>query len=472
LKNHADPIGGGIHYTGSTFNFWVLVAFLVLVFLTGGSSRDDVQSLMVLRPLSILACGIALINLNTANVRGNKWLIGASSTILLVMLFYLIPLPPALWKIAATNDLPSAIGRLADLPGVWRPLALVPESAKNSIFSFFVPAAVFLLALRLDRKQLYQLIPVLLALGILSSLFGLLQLVGPTGSSLYLYRITNGEAAVGLFANRNHASLMLALLFPLLAMFAFDPSTQPVAIKGRQLAAALIAVILVPLVLITGSRSGLFIGVLGLLGSGLIYLRSRNAVGKSKNGTKFGVFGTLSLIGVAIACLGSLTFFLSRATAIDRLSIDRLASDNRSDFWPVTIDLIALYFPLGTGPGGFAKAYEVTEPSRLLDPTYLNRAHNDWIEVLVLMGAPGLILFLLAAALFCHHSYSLWKKPSQRGTGWAFSRMASIAIGMIAIGSFTDYPLHTPIMMSIFSIMFLWFYITGQNLRKPNRSAI
>ncbi|MBX4390160.1 hypothetical protein K4H03_29200, partial [Mycobacterium tuberculosis] len=40
--------------------YWVLVGILCITFLTGGSARSDAVSLILLRPLAVIACAIAL----------------------------------------------------------------------------------------------------------------------------------------------------------------------------------------------------------------------------------------------------------------------------------------------------------------------------------------------------------------------------------------------------------------------------
>ena len=54
--------------------FWWLAAFLMLVFAMGGSARGDIESLIILRPVSAMILGISLTSLKWEQVRTYRWL--------------------------------------------------------------------------------------------------------------------------------------------------------------------------------------------------------------------------------------------------------------------------------------------------------------------------------------------------------------------------------------------------------------
>ena len=78
-------------------------------------------------------------------------------------------------------------------------------------------------------------------------------------------RITNEGSPVGVFANRNHHALLLAAAFPLLACWAALPHREPAYRRLRIWVALCIAASLFPLLLITGSRAGLLLGLIAAL---------------------------------------------------------------------------------------------------------------------------------------------------------------------------------------------------------------
>lgn len=442
--------------------FWVLGGFLVLLFATGGASRADVQSLIILRPVSVIVCALALMTLRREHLAQRKWLLGFFVAVFVLALLHVIPLPPALWQPLAGRQELVDVEKLTGLTDVWRPLTLAPMNGWHALLSLFVPLAVLLMGIQLNRDDLFRLLPLLIALTGISGLLGLLQAIGDPQSALYFYRITNNGSAVGLFANRNHAATLLACLFPMLAVFASTAKGTNDEVRLRQLLAAAIAIVLVPLILVTGSRSGLVSAVIGITGAGLLYRRPTD-VRTVRRGTPNRIKAVPILGGLAVISLGFLTFFFSRAEAIERLFVEASGEDSRTDFWVVSLDLFSKYFPWGSGSASFVEAFQIVEPAYLLDATYLNRAHNDWVEIAVTFGLPGVIGLALAAASFLWRSYNLWRDADAGRRNVAFGRLASVCIAMIAIASVSDYPLRTPIMMGVFAIFALWLTESGRD---------
>jgi O-antigen ligase len=433
-----------------------------MLFATGGASRTDVLSLVILRPLSIIVCALACTTLNRAHFIGRAWLLGWAVSIFLLALLHLIPIPPSVWQSLAGREDVVDIENLAGLSDIWRPLTLAPMNGWHALLSLFAPLAVILLGIQLNRDDLFRLLPLVVALAALSGLLGLLQAIGDAQGSLYFYRITNNGSAVGLFANRNHAATLLACLFPMLAVYAATARGEADAMRMRQLLAAAIAIVLIPLILVTGSRSGLVSAVIGLTAAALLY-RQPTDVRTIRRGKPDSVKALPILGGIAVISLALLTYFLSRAEAIDRLFMEASGEDARTDFWAVSIDLFWKYFPWGSGSGSFVEAYQIVEPTRLLDATYLNRAHNDWVETAVTFGLPGVLTLAVALVTFGMRSYRLWRGKDGRNRSVAFGRLASVMIAMIAIASTSDYPLRTPIMMGLFAICALWLTEAGRD---------
>lgn len=173
--------------------------------------------------------------------------------------------------------------------------------------------------------------------------------------------------------------------------------------------------------------------------------------------------------------LGFLTYFFSRAEAIERLFAGTSTGESRTEFWKVSIELFWKYFPMGSGSGSFVEVYQIVEPTRLLDATYLNRAHNDWVEIVVTFGLPGVIGLMLASAAFLWRTVKLWRNADSSHRYVAFGRLASVCMAIIAVASVSDYPLRTPTMMGVFAIFALWFTEGGRERlpsSSPNREGV
>lgn len=374
---------------------------------------------------------------------------------------HIVPLPPSAWQsLSGRQDL-IEVEQLAALSGIWRPLTLSPMNGWHALLSLFAPLAVILLGVQLTRKDLFRLLPLVIALSALSGLIGLLQVIGDRQSVLYFYRITNSGAAVGLFANRNHAATLLACLFPMLAVYVATLKGDPRTVRLRQLIAASVAIVLVPLILVTGSRAGLIVALVGLAAAPLLYRQPTDARSVHRGSTK-SLPAAPILASVTVIALVFLTYFFSRAEAIERFLSQSAGEDGRSEFWAVSIDLFWKYFPWGSGSGSFVEAFQIMEPNRLLDATYLNRAHNDWVETAVTFGLAGVLAIALAVSAYSACSWRLWRKYDGTKPAVAYGRLASVLIAMMGIASISDYPLRTPTMMVFFAICTLWLTEAGR----------
>lgn len=452
--------------------FLTLSAFLVLLFATGGASRVDVQSLVILRPVSIIVCALALMTIRSEHLVERKALFFLITAVFALALLHIIPLPPALWELLPGRRELVDVEKLAGLSNIWRPLTLTPMNGQHALLSLFVPLAVILLGIQLNRDELFRLLPLLITLAGVSGLLGMLQTLGDQHGILYFYRITNNGSAVGLFANRNHAATLLACMFPMLAVFASTSKGTADQVRLKRCLAAAIAVVLIPLILITGSRSGLVNALIGVVAAGLLY-NPENAFKTSAKGVALRIKnGQIFFILIAII-IGFMTFFFSRAEAIERFFSDEANNDGRVDFWKVCLELFWKYFPWGSGSGSFVEVFQISEPSYLLNVTYINRAHNDWLETAVTFGLPGLIGLTLVFAAFSLRSYRLWRNTEAERRYGTFGRLSSVCMTLIGISSISDYPLRTPTMMGVFAVFVLWFTENekGRSISMPSDRA-
>lgn len=446
---------------GSELPFWTCLAFFIIVGLTGGASRTDPQSLLILRPLSILVCALAVLTLQWSLVGARKALIWGWIAIFALALLHLVPLPPALWDIVPGRQDLAQSDSLTGLGSVWRPLTITPINGWHALASLFTPLAVLLLAVQMKRDDLLRLLPVLIIFGGVSGLLGILQVIGSPTGPLYLYRITNNGSAVGLFANRNHAALLLSLLFPMLAAWASLAGGDRIEARRRLLLAMGMGLVLLPLIAVTGSRSGLLLSVVGIASTPLIYGFQFRRNGQQQ--VNWRLVGVTALAIGAIALFGWTMLHFSRAESMRRLLAQSPESDSRIDYWMTCAPMFWKYFPFGSGLGSFTEAYEMAEPASMLSPYYLNHAHNDLIETGVTLGLPGLALILIAILFFLRRACAVLFRGDSARRSVKIARMASVVIAMICAASLSDYPLRTPIMMCILAVMSVWLIETGRD---------
>jgi O-antigen ligase len=444
--------------TWPALQFWALLLTLAALFFMGGSSRADVQSLAILNPAIILCCGVACLTIRPENWQRKKWFLTGLSLLFVLAIFYLIPFPAQVGSLSQGAREVAQIRAETGILSSTHPLAIAANPVWQSVFFLFTPLAVFLFAIQLDRVDLMRTSTFIILLGVISGIIGVLQLLGSANGPLYFYRITNNGSAVGLFANRNHAAVMLACMFPLLA---YSAARSQIASRERGAAEKWIAIaitlLLVPLILVTGSRSGMLAAVVGILGGVLIYRSFLPSSSEFKSKKLISSIWAIStLVGLVF-----LTIYFSRAKSIERIFADTNSAPDRAEFWISSLDLFWQYMPLGFGPGSFTQVFQFQEPLALLGSAYLNRLHNDWLEVILTYGIPGILLLLSGSVYFIWRTFGLWVRLDGTRSLVAQGRVASVIIAILGITSFTDYPLRTPSMMGFATLALVWLTAAG-----------
>lgn len=456
--------------SGHSRAFLALSALLILIFATGGASRADVASLPVLRPAATAFLFLGLYWLKAEHVNQHRFLLGWAAAIALLALCQLIPLPPQVWQNLPGRGLIAEIDQTVGLGEIWRPLTMTPAATRNAFWSLMPPLACLVLAVQLDATEHKKVLNLVLSLGLISAAMGMLQVLGDPNGPLYLYKVTGNGQAVGLYANRNHQALLLATLLPMLAIWALMQKDDNHVVRLRAVLATGASAFIVPLLLITGSRAGLILGLTALVLSGAILtagLRG-NAQGNTSNKPSASAvrakpkgrrMGFPALIGVLLggaAILVTITITLSRDLAIERLLKQDVAEDARAKTLPTILEITQEHMVLGSGLGSFEQVYQVHEPDALLGPTYMNHAHNDWLELVQTGGIPALALLLtgIAWAALRTGKYS-WSKAIPDDCR-RLGQVGACFLILAGMGSIGDYPLRTPSLASVAVIALVW----------------
>ncbi len=311
----------------------------------------------------------------------------------------------------------------------------------NALLSLSVPHAGRVLASQFDGLRQRRALGVVLLLSFTSTAVGLLH---ATGADILLYSRQASQDVAGLFVNRNHQAALLALIFPMAAVAISAGVGMGFPRKIEAFAGVSMCLVAVPLVLITGSRTGMLVAGVSLV---LVF-----------------AFGLLPIARVAMrpwvrysaafASVGGLvwaTIWVSRDLAIKRLEDD--TEGLRWPVWQSIVDMLPHYLPWGTGVGSYVEAYKVLEPDNLLRPTFSNHAHNEALEILFTAGIPGAALMLLA---FVFLAVAVWRGLRAEGDAALFKRLGIVVIILLAIASISDYPVRTPILSAVFALAALW----------------
>lgn len=424
--------------------------FLLIAFCFGGSSRADTGFQIVVRLASIVMLAAALFFATAEDfrrVRAPLLLLGALA---LLMLIQSIPLPPFIWTALPGRQLFVASADLAGIPQPWRPISLAPDATINSILSTLPGFAALIGISMLPRRHVLPLLLLIVALAVASAVLGVLQISSGEG---YLFAITNRGSSVGFFANRNHQAALLALAVPVLGLIAVYPTER--LVQFRLPLACALALLLLPMILITGSRAGLLLLAVGIAGAVLLMRSGWKGGGRTLSFWRQALasrFGKVGIIGFGVLIVGVLlsTIALSRALAIQRLFTQDIEGDTRLRLFGTLTRMVETYFPFGSGFGSFPATFKIFEPDWYLGPSYFNHAHNDLLEILIEGGLASLALALIFLTWCVRSALRIWRPDRKVDLAIMLGRLGSIQVLTLVLASIADYPLRTPLSQVLF----------------------
>ena len=439
---------------------------VVLAMILGGSARADVDSLMVLYPVAVLLLGLGLWHIGRV-----RWclyqphLVFAAVVIGFVALQE-IPLPPVVWENLPGRLPIVAIDEASGLGHIWRPFTMTPLATWNSLCFLVLPIAVLLLGAIASVRSRKRLLECWLVLGALSALLGVAQILLPANESYsYLYDVTNRGAGVGLFANRNHQAVLLDCMIPMLAVWASRRNGSHRARQIRRYGAGAAILLLVPILLVTGSRSGFLLGVLAVGSVPFIYRPAHDRGFKilllKRRRVSQGFVLTLLCAALAVA-LGAMS--LVRVEALTRLANAGVIDAERWQVLFLTLHAAGDYFPWGAGTGGFAQVIQLHERAELLSTQYFNQAHDDLADLWLTAGIPGCVLLAVAMAGYARALIRALRFTRQDlGTpDRRLYRAGVMIVTIIGLASLSDYPLRTPAIACLFVTALLWLPLQKQ----------
>ena len=439
----------------------VLVASLLL----GGGTRTGFLSDAVIQLLAIPLLLIAARRLAALpSLKGGRWALALCLAIALIPALQLVPLPPSVWTALPGRAPAMEAFQLMGQALPWMPLSLSPRATWLSVLSLLPPIAIFLATLLIDYRERRTLSLILVGFGVLSAFVGLAQIAEGPSSSLRFFAITNPSEAVGFFANRNHFAAALYAFTAFAAAWVVEAAAPPPWGQTRLetrwivpvLAGLTVLVVLVAAQAMARSRAGLGFTVAALVGATAIALLDRrNASGLTP--------AKLLLATAAGAVIYATQFALYRI--LDRFAADPM-TDSRLTIARLTSEAAERYLPFGSGMGTFVPVYGMHERAAdALPDTYINRAHNDFLELWLETGVAGLVLAAAVLLWLAGRFVRLWRREAPgMDIDLSLARAATIVIVLIGAHSLVDYPLRTGAIMAIaaFSCGLLIAPLTGR----------
>ncbi|MBZ9740964.1 O-antigen ligase family protein [Mesorhizobium sp. CO1-1-4] len=392
---------------------YLLGSVLFLSLLIGGGTASGLYTETLIEIAAIVAAAVILSRpAQQAIPRAILWLL---ALVVAVFCFQLMPLPATLlegWR-------PGVL--LADpwLDGAtrWRFVSVGVGRTIECMLYFIAAAAFFLGVLRLRAEQVHGLLPFFFMGVICNGLAAAIQY--SLSDTVAIEGLLPFTINAGLFANQNHFSALLFVSIPFVVYYGL--------FRGHLLSGALGLVTLLLLLLAAGSRAGILIG-LAITAISVVFLSARSKVGG---------YGILAVfIGLSIYTIGAWA-------KIDVKVVD--PEFGRAEFARTTIEGIEQNWATGVGFGSFQKVYQIYEKSSMIFKSYVNHAHNDYLELVLEGGAPVTLLMVAYTVLLSASSLRIRGEPLQKA--------AFLSISFLLVHSLVDYPLRTAALAMTFAYL-------------------
>jgi O-antigen ligase len=409
-----------------------LAVFLILVSVAfGGQSRDNPVSLAVIGVVAapLLAWSLwALVD--SGEWRRRKLALAFLALVFVSPLLQLVPIPADVYSAAPGRGPAAAALALVGVEPRWMALSMNPDATRRAAQALMAPAAMFLLTLRLRSSQQVRLSGIYLACGGLSLLLGIAQLAS-RGTQLYVSPEDIAGSVVGFFANRNHFATFLLCLTPLAAIVFADLRRRRGGRFPAEAALGGFSLVVLLALALARSRFGLLAAV-PTLGVSILLLSMSQARVERRRGAVLGVVGAAVLALGVVAGFG-LQPILNRFTQED--------AGDRPTMWARTLVAAGPFAPLGAGPGAFDRVYRAIEPASEVKSTYVNQAHNDYLEGWLESGVLWLVTVVAGATIYVAWTWRAWRSRVVEAALPA--RAASFGLALIAVHSIVDYPMRT-----------------------------
>ena len=363
-------------------------------------------------------------------------------TLCLLLVTQLVPLPYALWRALPGRMLPAEIVEAAALEIHARPLSLDPEATLAALLYLIPGIAMFFATGIATYRQRVQLSALIILCVLASILLAAAQVSGV--SAAYPYPTAHEGYAVGLFLNRNHEAILILIGIALLPILYHSRQALRLGTALRRASVLILMMLFAASVIVTISRAGLVLMPIAVLAS-LAFTLRLNAPRSSRPGRRRLLWmTTIAVVVIVIAALLSTSQVV--VGTVSRL--DGAFHDIRAVYWRDTLLAIQTYWPVGSGFGTFVPVYASVEALDSVGNTYVNHAHNDYLELALEGGLPVLLILMGYCVLLVRTA--LQPCPPEH---MIFRRCALLAIGLLLLHSVVDYPIRTYFISTIFGFL-------------------
>ncbi|WP_020558624.1 O-antigen ligase family protein [Thiofilum flexile] len=443
---------------------WVMTIIIGLLFIIIPIlySGRTLQSLFLLEIAALLLLLITGWNLSWRS-HINKLSLVLFGLILITPLLYLIPLPYDTWI-----QLPGRERYLASLEWLtqkahiepYLAISIIPYKAVHAFLAMIPLVAITLALTTLNSKQRYYLVVLFLIVACFQAILALMQYMNPNAELLKWVGADTGRSSQGTYRNRDHLATFMVIALPMaigLTIYSIGlktstdngRKTQEWRITTTLTYLSLLLIILIGAIF-TRSRAGVLLTIVALivtLPTFAPHMGGRKAAGI-----------IASILGLGSALLASIGLI----PVLNRFIVASPSEDGRWEMFAMTMKAIKEFFPIGSGPSTFQEIYRGFQPVEQLK--FINHAHNDYLELILEIGALGIVLLALAFIVYIMGWVAMW------GTQWDRERIIKVAAGigilLFMLHAILEFTSHTPA-----NAMFLAF-LAGLFLKLPSDSQL
>lgn len=410
--------------------------------------------------------------------RSLKWPKNLFMSMFALIFIQLLPIPKFLIKIFSPSAYSFQQNYRPEFSDVkFLSLSLIPSHTLQQgleLITYFLLGFLIIKTVN-KRGQIIRIFSVVVAVGIFEALYGMFELYNKNPRVLFYKKIHTLDSVTGTFINRNHLSGYLEMVLPLalgliiarINLFSFTGLKWRkilFRIFERRVSANLfisIGIIIMSLgIIFSKSRSGTFL----LIFIFILFLELTILYFGGEEGRKTWIKNFLKVVFLVIILI---SLYIGIGATLERFAFDDLLNESRPTYWANTINIFLKYPIFGTGLGTFSSLYPDWEVRGTLIRLY--HAHNDYLEYLSELGLIGMI-FLLGGILFMGiKSFRVWRErrhPEVKGLALG----GIIAIICMLIHSITDFNLHIPANMLLFSVVLSLTLVTSF-YKKSNRNV-
>jgi O-antigen ligase len=174
----------------------------------------------------------------------------------------------------------------------------------------------------------------------------------------------------------------------------------------------------------------------------------------------------LTVVGLVV--LGAFGAWLAASELPAILGVSTADADalSRPQVFERTLKAASDHWPWGTGIGSFERVYPSYEDASVVTNVYTNRVHNDYFELALEVGLPGLVLLGLIIVLIVVRGAIVWASAGQDSR---LKKAAAAGLVVILIHSSVDYPLRT---LSIAVVAAVFVGLLMQSSKRPATSDL